>query len=140
MILRVRSSVIGIEDGRTTGLGSYDGDPILAEFKAAAPSNDVEPTRASIQLPGLDIKIVHQRSPNGAAEQISINMQAVPSFEAFGRFLENANPFAFWIRATQLAWAPWLEAMRMMGLPWAGGAQLPDAKSDSAAKFKLTKA
>jgi hypothetical protein len=37
-------------------------------------------------LPGLDIEIIHRRSPSGDAEQISINLQAVPSFEAFGRF------------------------------------------------------
>jgi hypothetical protein len=28
-------------------------------------------------------------------EQISINLQAVPLFDAFGRFVESANPFAF---------------------------------------------
>ena len=67
-------------------------------------------------LPGLDITIVHQRSASGNAEQISINLQAVPSFEAVGRFLEDANPFAFWMQATQLVWAPWFEAARMVGL------------------------
>jgi hypothetical protein len=75
----------------------------LAEFKAAAPSNDVVPTTASLHLPGLDIKIEHQRFPAGNAEQIPIKMQAVPAFEAFARFLEQTNPFAFWIQATQLA-------------------------------------
>ncbi len=106
----------------------------MAEFKAGAPTKDIDPMRASMQLPRLDIKIAHQRSPNGAAEQISITIQAVPSFEAFGRLLESANPFAFWIQATQLAWASWLEATRMMGLPLAGG-----ARPDPAPKFKLTK-
>jgi hypothetical protein len=53
---------------------------------------------------------VHRRSPQGDAEQISINLQAVPSFEAFGRFLETANPFAFWAQAARLAWFPWLAA------------------------------
>ena len=38
------------------------------------------------RLSGLDIEIVHRRSPARDAEQISINLQAVPSFEA--------NPFA----------------------------------------------
>jgi hypothetical protein len=111
----------------------------LAKFKAAAPPNGVEPTRASAHLPGLDIEIVHQRSARGDSERISINMQAVPSFEAFSRFLETANPFAFWIQATQLAWAPWLEAARVIGLPWAVGPQLPNGQSDSAPKFKLTR-
>jgi hypothetical protein len=40
----------------------------------------------------LDIEIIHRRSLK--AEQISINLQAMPSFEAFGRFLETTNPFA----------------------------------------------
>ena len=47
----------------------------------------------------------------GHAEQISINLKAVPSFEAFGRALEAANPFAFWAQAAQLAWLPWLETL-----------------------------
>ena len=72
-------------------------------------SNDT--TRATAHLPGLDIEIVHRRSPNDDAEMISIQLQAVPSFEAFGRFLEAANPFAFWARAAQLVWQPWLGAV-----------------------------
>jgi hypothetical protein len=30
----------------------------------------------------------------GEAEQLSIHLLAVPSFEAFGRFVESANPIA----------------------------------------------
>ena len=70
----------------------------------------IEATRATARLPGLDIEIIHRRSPSGDAEQISINLQAVPSFEAFGRFVESANPFAFWAKAVQMAWLPWLAA------------------------------
>ena len=44
-------------------------------------------TRTTARLPGLDIEIIHRRSLNDEAEQISINLQAMPSFEAFGRFL-----------------------------------------------------
>ena len=66
-------------------------------------------TRATARLPGLDIEIIHRRSLNDEAEQISINLQAMPSFEAFGRFLETANPFALWAQAVQLAWLPWLK-------------------------------
>jgi hypothetical protein len=68
----------------------------------------IEPMRATARLPGLDIEIIHCRSPAGDAEQISINLQAVPSFEAFGRYFESANPFAFWAEAVQMAWLPWL--------------------------------
>jgi hypothetical protein len=66
----------------------------------------------------LKIEIVHRRSPSGDAEQISIPLQAMPSFEAFGRFLEDANPFAFWVQASRLAWLPWLEAARIALLPF----------------------
>ena len=54
-------------------------------------------TRATARLPGL----VHRRSLNDEAEPISINLQAMPSFEAFGQFLETANPFALWAQAVR---------------------------------------
>ena len=59
-------------------------------------------TRATAHLPGLQVEIVHQR-PSDSVEQISIKLQAVPSFEAFGKFLEEANPFTFWFRAAEIA-------------------------------------
>jgi hypothetical protein len=80
--------------------------------------NADDETRATARLPGLEIEIVHRRSPAGDAEQISISLQAVPSFEAFGRFLEAANPFAFWAQVAQMAWFPWVEAVRTLMLPW----------------------
>ena len=43
----------------------------------SASDNDA-PTRATARLPGLDIEIIHRRSTSGEAEQISINLQAVP--------------------------------------------------------------
>jgi len=69
----------------------------------------------------VDIEIIHRKSPGAETEQISINLQAlqaVPSFEAFGRFLEKASPFAFWAQAAQMAWLPWLGATRTLMLPW----------------------
>jgi hypothetical protein len=89
----------------------------LSEFKRATQQNEIDATKASAHLPGLDIEIVHRRSPDGDSEQISINLQATPSFEAFGRFIESANPFAFWAQAARLAWLPWLEAARAATLP-----------------------
>jgi Protein of unknown function (DUF2905) len=41
-------------------------------------------TRATARLPGLDIEIVDRPSMGGEAEQLSIHLLAVPSFEAFG--------------------------------------------------------
>ena len=75
---------------------------------------EIDTTRATARPPGLDIEIVHRRSPGGDVEQISINLQAVPSFEAFGRFVEGASPFAFWAQAVQMAWRPWLAAAQAM--------------------------
>ena len=82
-------------------------------------------TRATARLPGLEIEIVHRRLPGGEGEQISINLEAVPSFEAFGRFLETANPFAFWAHAAQMIWLPWLEAARILMLPGSIGPAPP---------------
>jgi hypothetical protein len=75
------------------------------------PEHDM--TRATAHLPGLDIEITRQQSAD--AESISIHLRATPSFEAFGRLFEAANPFAFWAQAMQTMWmpmwSPWLNAM-----------------------------
>ena len=70
------------------------------------PHSEDDTTRAMAHLPGLDIEVVHRRGPD--AERISVHVQAVPSFAAFGRFVESANPFAFWAETMRLAWLPWL--------------------------------
>jgi hypothetical protein len=89
---------------------------------------DTHATRATARLPGLDIDIVHRPAVQGGAEEISIHMRAAPSFEAFGRTLEAANPFAFWMEAAQLAWLP---AARVMGLPWALALPRPSRNNDT---------
>ena len=76
------------------------------------------PFRATAHLPGLKIDVLHHRSADGDAEQISINLQAVPSFEAFSRHLESVNPFTFWAQLVQMAWLPWLHATGNGMLPW----------------------
>lgn len=86
----------------------------MSEFDRVATPGEIDTTKASAHLPGPDIEVVHRRSPAGDAEQILINMQAAPSFEAFGRYLETANPFAFWAQATRLMWLPWFEAAQLM--------------------------
>ena len=65
--------------------------------------HDEDVTRATARLPGLEIEILHRWLPSGAAEQISINLQALPSFEAFSWFIES-NALAFWGQAMQVAW------------------------------------
>jgi hypothetical protein len=87
----------------------FKGTTLDGEVKAA----ETGTTRASAHLPGLDIEIMHRRAVEGNAEQISINLKAVPSFEAFGRALEAANPFAFWAQAAQRAWLTWLETLAL---------------------------
>ena len=78
---------------------------------------DDETTRATARLPGLEVEIVHRRSPAADVEQVSINLQAVPSFEAFGRFLQTGNPLAFWAQAAQMAWFPSLGVASAL-IPW----------------------
>ena len=77
------------------------------------PQNDRDTTRATANLPGLTIDVMHRRLPDTEAEQISITMQAVPSFAAFGRYLDGTNPFAVWAQLVQAAWLPWVG-------PWVG--------------------
>jgi hypothetical protein len=70
------------------------------------------------RLPGLEVEIAHRKSPAGDAEQISIHLHGAPSFEAFGQFLQTANPFTFWVHAAQMASVQWLGAARALMLPW----------------------
>ena len=75
---------------------------------------DENTTRATARLPDLEIDILHRKSPGDDAEQITINLRAVPSFEAFGQFLGTANPFAIWAQAVQSAWLPWFGLARAL--------------------------
>lgn len=79
-------------------------------METAMPQANFEETKAVALLPRLKIEIRHSRSPAGDAEQLSINLLALPSFEAFGNYLEAANPFLFWMRLAETSWAPWLGA------------------------------
>jgi hypothetical protein len=101
----------------------------LSDFERDTQRN--EATKATAHLPGLTIEIVHRQSPAGDAEHISVNLQAVPSFEVFGRYLEAANPFAFWLQASRMAWFPWLEAARVAMVPFGGAASLPKGGSQA---------
>jgi hypothetical protein len=101
----------------------------MTEETMPDPQIHEDTTRATAHLPGLDIEIVHRSSPTAGAERISINLQAVPSFEAFGRFLQTASPFAFWVQAAQLAWFPWLGAASALMLPWSVASEPPKLDS-----------
>jgi hypothetical protein len=82
----------------------------LSEDSMPDPHGEDDATRAIAHLPGLDIEIMHRRL--AGAEQISIHLQAMPSFEAFGLALEVGNPFAFWAEAARLMWLPFLPWLR----------------------------
>jgi len=79
--------------------------------------SEIDATRASARLPGLDIDIIHRQSPNGDWEQMSINLRATPSFDALGSLFEAANPFTFWVHATRFMLMPWLLTAFML-MPW----------------------
>src|SRR5262249_44655470 len=94
-----------LDEARAAGLyGRNEGRQAVSDWERESRSSEVHATRATARLPGLNIEVVHRQSPAGDAEEMSIHLQAVPSFEAFGRFLEEANPFAFWLEASRLAW------------------------------------
>ena len=105
---------------------------------------ETDTTRASARLPGLEIEVMYRRAVEGDAEQISINLRAAPSFEAFGRTLEAANPLARWAQGAQLAWLSWLEATRALTLPWGlarslrRSPMLPRVPNRSAARLRST--
>ena len=81
-------------------------------------SSNHDTTRATAKLPGLEIEIVHRRPRDTEAEALSITLHAVPSFEAFDRYFEAANPLAFWAQAMQMAWLPWFGVSRALMMPW----------------------
>ena len=89
--------------------------------------SEIEATKVSAHLPGLDIDIVHRQSRNRDWEQVSINLRATPSFEAFARSFEMADPFTLWTQAARWMWMPWLLAARTMMLPEARPPALPSA-------------
>ena len=102
------------------------------------PLGEVETTKATARLPNLHVEIGHWRSPGGDSEQISITLQAVPSFAEFGRFLEAANPFAMWAQAMRLAWLPWQAAARLAEVPAPIAASLPKPASEANSDFSET--
>jgi len=83
---------------------------ILSQFKRP---EELDEVRA--RLPNLTIDIVRRRLPGGEGEQVSVTLHAIPSFEAFARWFEVANPFVFWLGAFRLACLPWLAAFTLTG-------------------------
>jgi hypothetical protein len=109
---------------------------MLSDCEEPTRQREIDTTRATARLANLDIEIIHRRSPDGDAEQISINLQAVPSFEALRRIVESANPFALWAQAVQTAWLPWLAAADVVLSP---GGTLPPADSEATSRSRATR-
>jgi hypothetical protein len=98
----------------------------LSDPNRPAP-HETEPMRATAHLPGLEVEIVHGRSAEGDREQISITIQAMPSFAAFEQYMRAMNPFALWLETVRLVWAPWLPAAHMTTLPFVDSPRLTNA-------------
>lgn len=90
------------------------------------PEQHFEEAKAVARLPNLDVEIIYSRSPEGEFERLSISLQAAPSFEAFGRYVEALNPFLFWTRFAQSLWQPWLGTSAAL-LPYGTPARLPSS-------------
>jgi hypothetical protein len=91
-------------------------------FTRYAPDGGVWPAIDRAGILGRPIRTPGVRG--AGSPRITISLQAAPSFEAFGRFLEATNPFLFWMRFTQMAWKPWLGASAAM-LPSRNFGRLP---------------
>ena len=86
----------------------------------------MDETRTVARLPHLDIEVTHRRLSEEEAEQLTISVRAVPSFDVFARWLERhpawpwlaMSPFAAWQRAMLGFWVPartawpWIAAPR----------------------------
>jgi hypothetical protein len=70
--------------------------------------SDYEETTAVAHLPQLDVEIRHRRPWQGDSEEMTITLRATPSFDAFGQFIEAANPMLLWAQWIQAVWSPWL--------------------------------
>jgi hypothetical protein len=80
----------------------------------------MDETRLTAQLPNLEVEIVRREDPAANAEILTLNFRAVPSFEAFSRYLLGPtseappltamHPFELWVDMWRRAWAPWLAA------------------------------
>jgi hypothetical protein len=82
----------------------------------------MDETKLTARLPNLEVEIIRREDPAQNAEMLTLNFRAVPSFDAFSRYLlgaapeaaplTDAGPFGAWIALWQQAWAPWLEAIK----------------------------
>ena len=77
----------------------------------------MDETRAIARLPHLEMEIRYRRLPEEQTEQSAITLSAMPTFEAFARFVERQGPWPW------LALQPWVLAAQMIQAscqPWLG--------------------
>jgi len=91
----------------------------MSQDKGTAQGTEVEHARVSARLPTLNIEIAHGSSPESGSEWVRITLEAAPSFEAFGRFLELTNPVTYWAQALRMIWLPGLGAAQ--AIAWIPG-------------------
>lgn len=84
----------------------------------------MEDTKITANVPNLQIEIRRRDLPAENAEAMTIHLRASPSFDAVARTLLPAlsaasmmNPMAAWMRAAEIAWQPWFQAMGLPALP-----------------------
>ena len=75
----------------------------------------------TVNLPKLDVEVLHVQDPEQHAEALTIKMTAHPSFEAVGDTLARsiinpatlmwAVPFGLWSGMAEAAWRSWLTAL-----------------------------
>lgn len=99
-------------------------------------------TKLTVHLPGIDVEVSRQPSPDGAADTITISLRAVSDpASAAARLMPGMtallmgpyaagnggastvfmpmDPWRFWLQATHAAWAPWM-AMNPWLAAWIG--------------------
>jgi hypothetical protein len=86
----------------------------LAEAYRRSGPGDAETMRATAQLLGVDITILHRQSPHEGTEEIAIHLRTLPSFAALHRSMGALHPWVFWLEASRLVWTPWLAAAQML--------------------------
>src|SRR5882757_5366730 len=84
------------------GNGRLDGDEHCLTLRTPLNSANSMSSRQPRVCPASMSKSPTAGHHAVTAEQISINLQAVPLVDAFGRFVESANPFAFWAQLLRM--------------------------------------
>ena len=84
----------------------------------------MDETKLTARLPNLEVEIIRREDAAANAEMLTLNFRAVPSFEAFGRYLlgpvsaakplAEAGPLGLWFDLWRQAWTPWLDAAAAM--------------------------